>query len=174
MPLTGAGRGLAAKGCRTLETGGSTEAVFGHFASRAAARAFIDDVAEPKGFKGLAIENDGCGDFEVEDDGVTQQQRPSFVLEAAQSDLQVSFEETRAALVPKRGFVDVLFGTAGSIAAAERLRARVAGVGFRYLDVAYGGPGVWRVLAPWLPVREEAAFRAEAQKAKLHVTFVRR
>lgn len=167
-----AGAGRAAPSCRTAErAGGNSEAVFGHFPTRTRARAFIA-VAEQKGFKGLAIENDGCGDFEVEDDGVSRAQRPAFALEAAQSAIQVSFEDS-APPRPQRGFVDALFGTRGTIATAEALRFRVAGVGFRYLDVLYVRRGVWRVVEEHVPAASEAGLRSEARSAKLSVTFVR-
>src|SRR5205823_512021 len=113
-------------------------------------------------------------DFEVENPSITQGQRAAFVLEAAQTGLQVSFEQTAPPDRAVPGYVNALFGTTATLAAAERLRLKVAGVGFRYLDVVYSGPRAWRVLAPHLPVSSEAAFRAEVRKAKLSVTFVKK
>src|SRR5204863_4207472 len=94
----------AARGCRTVEKTGTTEAVFAHFATRAQADAFVNGVAAEKGFKGLVVEDDGCGDFEVENPSIRQGQRSALVLEAAQSALQISFEQTTPVDRPGRGF----------------------------------------------------------------------
>jgi hypothetical protein len=146
------------------------EAVFGHFATRAAAADFLR-VAEHRGFKGFGIESDGCGDFEVESDGIAQAQRTAFAHEAEISKIQVTWEQSAPPDLPSHGHVLAVFGTRRTITAANALAWKVAGYGFRYIDIAYG-PGAWRVVEPEIPVAKEAAFRAEVARSKhLSVTF---
>jgi len=162
--------GRTAAGCRTAETNRDTEAVFGHFATRAAAADFLA-VAEHRGFKGFEVENDGCGDFELESAEITQAQRSAFAHEAEVSKIQVTWELPGRPDRRVLGRVLAVFGTRTTITAANALAWLVAGYGFRYIDVVYA-PGAWRVVQAGIPVGQEAAFRAEVARTKrLTVTF---
>ena len=71
--------------CRTAEVREHDEAVFGHFANRADALK-LKAGARAKGFQGIKVEDDGCGDFEVEIDGADRgADRSSFANEAARA-----------------------------------------------------------------------------------------
>lgn len=162
----------ARAGCRTHDSGRHAEAVFGHFATRAEALRFRA-AAEVKGFKGFVVEDDGCGDFELESDDIETSQRGAFASEAEQSKIQVTWEQVAPPDRPIPGHVVAVFGIRRTITAANALAWRVAGVGFRYVDIVYT-PGAWRVVEPGIPADGEAGFRAEARRAKLDVTFARR
>jgi hypothetical protein len=161
-----------AASCRTHDRGRHAEAVFGHFATRAAAARFLAG-AEVKGFKGFEIENDGCGDFELESDNIERSQRSEFASEAEQSKIQVTWEQVAPPDRAVRGSVVAVFGTRATITAANALAWKVAGYGFRYVDIAYA-PHAWRVLEPGIPAGKQKSFRAEARRAHLRVTFARR
>src|SRR3954467_2395627 len=68
--------------CASPEVRMHDEAVFGHFSTLGAART-LKASAAAAGFRGIKIEDDGCGgDFEVEIDGAdTQKDRSSFAAE---------------------------------------------------------------------------------------------
>src|SRR3954469_21443209 len=84
----------ATPACVTPEVRQHNEAVFGHFSTLAAAKK-LKAKAAAQGFQGLKIENEGCGDFELEIDGAdTQKDRSSFAEEAGKSGFQVTFEQT--------------------------------------------------------------------------------
>src|SRR3979409_1626733 len=76
--------------CVTPEVHVHNEAVFGHFSTLAAAKD-LETRAAAVGLKGIKIENEGCGDFEVEIDGADKQSdRASFGQEAAKAGFQVT------------------------------------------------------------------------------------
>jgi hypothetical protein len=98
VPSASAARGA---GCRTAEVQVHNEAVFGHFATLAGAKA-LEKRAEAVSFQGIKIENDGCGDYEVEIDGADRvADRVSFAAEAQKAGFQVTFEQTRPPLERK-------------------------------------------------------------------------
>src|ERR1700758_2671724 len=76
--------------CRRAELRRQDEAVFGHFATPAAARALAKH-ATAEGFKGTKVTNDGCGDYEVEIDGDKPADRVSFAAEAQKAGFPVTF-----------------------------------------------------------------------------------
>src|SRR5258708_24038628 len=92
MLLVGCAIGAAAAGARSNATPASCakfevrvhdEAVFGHFSTLAAAK-LLKKRAAAVGFAGIKIENEGCGGFEVENDGADRQaDRTSVALAAA-------------------------------------------------------------------------------------------
>ncbi len=83
-----------ATSCRTAEVQVHDEAVFGHFATVGPANALKKKAAK-LGFQGIKIENDGCGDYEVEIDGAdTSPVRSSFAAEAQKAGFPVTFEQT--------------------------------------------------------------------------------
>ena len=157
--------------CRTAEVRQHNEAVFGHVATPAAARAFA---AKPRlvGFQGIKIENDGCGDYEVEIDGGvdTQKQRTSFVAETTKAGFQVTFEQTGEPLQPPAKEVYGVFGTFSSVAAANALVWKLTQRGFGYLDIARSGPS-WSVVMPQVPVKAALSIAHEVARAGFHIQF---
>ena len=146
------------------------EAVFGHFATRSAANALAKRAAAI-GFKGIKIEDDGCGDFEVEIDGADHTaDRVSFAAEAQKAGFPVTFEQTAPPLLLKPGYTYGVFGTFTSIAAANRLSWRLASVGARYIDIARSN-GRWLVVMPAVPIKNALAIAAEMHKAGFHISF---
>jgi hypothetical protein len=166
----GASVGTTSASCRTAEVQVHNEAVFGHFATRAGAKALAKKAASV-GFKGIKIENDGCGDYEVEIDGADKQaDRTSFANEAQKAGFQVTFEQTGPPLKPPPGETYGVFGTFRNIAAANKLSLRLAGAGFRYIDIAYANRK-WLVVMPQVPIKAALSIAAEAHKAGFHIAF---
>jgi hypothetical protein len=164
---------VGVRSCRVAETRTQVEAVFGHFATRAEAQAVLDGITKV-GFKNVVIESDGCGDFEVELDGIASADRMPFALEAKRAGYAISFEQTDAPNAFHPNAFNASFGTRRTITAANKLERKVASLGFRYVDIAYMGPHAWRVTAPRISLAATRAFRAEAARAKLTVSFVLR
>jgi hypothetical protein len=157
-------------GCRTAEIRQHGEAVFGHFATRSAALSFA---RKPKaaGFDGLKVEDDGCGDFELEIDGAdTQQQRSSFAAEARRAGFAVTFEQTGEPLQPAAGEVFGVFERVKSLAAANTLMRRLSSAGFLYIDVVPSGK-TWLVVMPQVPVKSALSIAKEVAKAGFHIQF---
>ena len=168
--LPGTPAAATGAGCRTAEVQVHDEAVFGHFATLAAAKALAKHAASV-GFKGIKIENDGCGDYEVEIDGADRQaDRTSFANEAQKAGFEVTFEQTGPPLKPPPGQTYGVFGTFTSIAAANKLSLRIAGAGFRYIDIAYANRK-WLVVMPQVPLKAALSIAAEAHKAGFHIAF---
>jgi hypothetical protein len=160
----------AALVCRAPEVRAHDEAVFGHFSSRGAAVAYA---RKPRalGFRGIKIENDGCGDFEVEIDGAdTQRQRTSFGAEAAKSHFQVTFEQRGEPLQPPANQVVGVFGSKTTVEAANALAWKLARIGFRLIDVVPSGRR-WLVVMPQVPVRNALPIAKEVAKAGFHIQF---
>jgi hypothetical protein len=160
----------AGPACRTGETRQHDEAVFGHFTTSAAARRFA---ATPKraGFQGLKIENDGCGDFELEIDGAdTQKDRSSFAAEAAKAGFQVTFEQTGEPLSPPPGQVVGVFAKKATLTAANALAWKLAAQNFRYIDIVPSN-GRWLVVMPQVPVKAALGIAREAATAGFHLQF---
>ena len=159
-----------ATGCRTAEVQVHDEAVFRHFATVGPANALKKKVAK-LGFKGIKIENDGCGDYEVEIDGAdTSPVRSSFAAEAQKAGFPVTFEQTAPPLNRTPRSTYGVFGTFGSIAAANTLAWRLAAVNFRYIDIAYQN-GKWLVVVPAVPLKAALSIAAEVHKAGFHIAF---
>jgi hypothetical protein len=160
----------AALVCRAPEVRAHDEAVFGHFSSRGAAVAFA---RKPRtlGFQGIKVEDDGCGDFELEIDGAdTQQQRTSFAAEAVKSGFQVTFEQRGEPLQPAANEVVGVFGSKTTLEAANALAWKLAGIGFRLIDVVPSGRR-WLVVMPQVPVRNALPIAKEVAKAGFHIQF---
>jgi hypothetical protein len=157
-------------GCKAPEALTHNEAVFGHYASMAAALK-VKRAAARLGFQGLKIENEGCGDFELEIDGADDTaDRVSFAKEAAKAGYQVTFEQTWPPLKYKPGEVVGTFARFASVTAANAYMQRLAAVGYRYIDLAYSG-GKWLVVLPQVPVKNVPSIVAEARKAGFRITF---
>lgn len=146
------------------------EAVFGHFSTLAAAKA-LKKSAEAWSFKGIKIENDGCGDFEVEIDGADNSaDRSSFSLEAQKAGFPVTFEQTAPPLLRTAKITYGVFGTFTSIGAANKLSWRLAPANFHYIDIAYVNRR-WLVVMPGVPISAALSIAAEVHKAGFHIAF---
>jgi hypothetical protein len=157
-------------GCETPEVRVHDEAVFGHFATQAAASA-LRKRAKAAGFQGIKIENDGCGDYEVEIDGAdTGAQRSSFAAESKSAGLPVTFEQTAAPTQYAQGQVYGVFGSLKTIAAANALMQRLSLAGFLYVDLVRQG-NRWLVVMPQVPVKHALSIAHEAATAGFHVQF---
>jgi hypothetical protein len=161
---------VAALVCRAPEVRTHNEAVFGHFATRAAAIAYARKPTRLR-YQGIKIEDDGCGDFEVEIDGAdTQKQRTSFAAEAAKSGFQITFEQRGEPLQPGPNEVVGVFASKTTVAAANALAWKLAPLGFRYVDVVPSGRR-WLVLMPQVPVRSALSIAKEVAKAGYRIHF---
>jgi hypothetical protein len=157
-------------GCATPEVRTHNEAVFGHFATRAAAVAYAKR-AKAIGFQGIKIEDDGCGDFEVEIDGAdTAKDRGSFADEAAAAGYQITFEQRGDPLHPPAGQVYGVLGRFKTLQRANAYAWRAAASSFRYIEVVNGG-AVWLVVMPQVPVKHALPIAKEAAKAGFHIRF---
>jgi hypothetical protein len=158
----------ATKSCRTDEVQVHDEVVFGHFATSGAAKAMAKSAAK-YGFQGIKIENDGCGDFEVEIDGAdTSAARQSFAAEAAKVGFWITFEQTAPPLRKNPGKTYGILGTFRTITAANALAWRLAKVNFGY--IAYVN-GRWQVVMPAVPIKAALSIAAEVHKAGFHIAF---
>jgi hypothetical protein len=78
--------------CRSHPVEGGLAAVFGHRTTRAAAQQLLK-LAETSGFKGLRVQQDSCGDWEVDLYGLkTPAARRELTAEARKVGLHVTFE----------------------------------------------------------------------------------
>jgi hypothetical protein len=160
----------AAVACRAPEVRAHNEAVFGHFATRAAAISFARDPRRAD-FQGLKVEDDGCGDFELEIDGAdTQQQRSSFSAEAAKAGFQVTFEQRGEPLQPDKNEVVGVLGSKTTVTAANALAWKLATANFRYVDIVPSGRR-WLVVMPQVPVRSALSIAKEVAKAGFRIQF---
>ena len=156
--------------CRTAEVQVHDEAVFGHFATPGPAKALAKR-AGALGFQGIKIEDDGCGDYEVEIDGADRSaDRASFAAEAQKAGFPVTFEQMAPPLALKPGWTYGVLGTFRSIAAANTLSWRLAAVNFRYIDIAYQNKK-WLVVMPAVPLKAALSIAAEVHKAGFHIAF---
>jgi len=156
--------------CRTAEVRQHDEAVFGHFANRADALK-LKARARAKGFQGIKVEDDGCGDFEVEIDGADREaDRSSFANEASRAGFEVTFEQTLPPMAFKQGQVVGIFAAKRTLAEANVLMQRLAPIGFRYIDIARS-PTRWLVVMPQVPVKQALSIAREVSTAGFRITF---
>jgi len=156
--------------CRTAEVRQHDEAVFGHFANRADALK-LKARARAKGFQGIKVEDDGCGDFEVEIDGADREaDRSSFANEASRAGFEVTFEQTLPPMAFKQGQVVGIFAAKRTLAEANALMQRLAPIGFRYIDIARS-PTRWLVVMPQVPVKQALSIAREVSTAGFRITF---
>lgn len=156
--------------CRTNEVRQHNEAVFGHFSTLAEAKKLKTNAAAV-GFAGIKIENDGCGDFEVEIDGAdTQAQRSSFAIEARKAGFIVTFEQTAPPMEFRQGQVVGIFATKRTLADANTLMQSLARSGWLYIDIART-PTRWLVVMPQVPVKHALPIAHEVATAGFHIQF---
>lgn len=145
-------------------------AVFGHFATADAAKAYAKR-AKKLGFEGIVIENEGCGDYEALINGADKTaDRTSFAAEAQKAGFPITFDELAPPLNRKPGYTYGVFGTFGNVTAANKLAWKLAPIGFHYIEVAYQN-GKWLVVMPAVPLKSALSIAAEVHKAGYHIAF---
>ena len=160
----------ATPSCVTPEVRVHDEAVFGHFSTLAAAKKLKARAAR-EGFAGIKIENEGCGDFEVEIDGADRQaDRSSFAQEALKAGYPVTFEQTAPPMQYKAGEVVGVFGQTRTVAAANALMMRLSRAAFFFIDLAREG-NHWLVVLPQVPIKHALSIAHEAASVGFHVQF---
>jgi len=167
----GAARASAATpSCVTPEVRVHDEAVFGHFSTFAAAKK-LKKHAAAFGFAGIKIENEGCGDFEVEIDGADRQaDRSSFAQEANKAGFPVTFEQIAPPMQYQQGQVVGVLGQMRTVAAANSLMMRLARNGFFFIDLAREG-NHWLVVMPQVPIKHALSIAHEVATAGFHIQF---
>jgi hypothetical protein len=165
-----AARPAAAPTCVTPEVRVHDEAVFGHFSTFAAAKA-LKKRAAALGFQGIKVENEGCGDFEVEIDGADRQaDRTSFAKEASGAGFQVTFEQTAPPMQYKSGEVVGVFARKRTVAQANALMTKLSHIGFLFIDLVPEG-NVWLVVMPQVPIKHALSIAHEVASAGYHIQF---
>jgi hypothetical protein len=172
--LAGAGGARSAGGATpcapSTEVKVHDEIVFGHFSTRSAAAA-LKRRAAAVGFQGIKIEVEGCGDYEVEQDGAdTSQQRGSVATEARKAGFQVTFEQTAPPMEYLSGQVVGILGRFSSVAAANALMTKLATVNYRYIDLARRGSR-WLVVMPQVPTKHALPIAHDVAAAGFHIQF---
>lgn len=161
---------LTLAGCATPEVRQHNEAVFGHFASAAAAGAYAR-APRALDYQGLKIENEGCGDWELEIDGAdTTRQRASFSAEATKSGFHISFEQTGDPLHPPPGQVVGVIARKATVTAANALVWELVGRGWQYLDIV-DSAGNWLVVMPQVPVKSALSIARELATVGFRIRF---
>jgi hypothetical protein len=156
--------------CVAPEVRAHNEAVFGHFSTLAAAKA-LKARAAAVGFSGIKIENEGCGDFEVEIDGADRQaDRASFAKEASRAGFPITFEQTAPPMQYKAGDVIGVFARKRTVAEANALMAKLSPKGFLFIDLVSEGK-VWLVVMPQVPVKHALSIAHEVATAGYHIQF---
>lgn len=156
--------------CAKPEVRVHDEAVFGHFSTLAAAKQ-MKKRAAALGFAGIKIENEGCGDFEVEIDGADRQaDRSSFALEASKAGFYVTFEQIAAPMQYQVGEVVGVFARLRTVSAANALMSRLSHNGFLFIDLARVGSR-WFVVMPQVPVKHALSIAHEVASVGYQIQF---
>lgn len=156
--------------CRAPEVRAHDEVVFGHFATRAAAKKMASKATHAQ-LMGTKIENEGCVDYEVEIDGAdTDKDRGSFAAEAGKLGFEITFEQTADPMAYQPNQVVGILGRMRTLAAANALMWRLAHANFRYIDVVPQGKR-WFVVMPQVPVRKALGIAKEVATAGFHIQF---
>jgi hypothetical protein len=146
------------------------EAVFGHFSTLAAAKKLKARAAK-LGFAGIKVENEGCGDFEVEIDGADRQaDRASFATEAAKAGFPVTFEQIAPPMQYQAGDVIGVFAHKSTVSAANALMWKLSRAGFNFIDLARVG-SLWLVVMPQVPVKHALSIAHEVASAGYQIQF---
>jgi hypothetical protein len=161
----------------------SWEAVFGHDSSSAGAEALRARLVASF-FQNATLEQDGCGDIEVEVPGGagldTEAQRKDFLIEARQQHFTVHFEAPccyTTKTLAKGWYAS--FGKRSTLEAATALELRALSVRFSHLEIERTGPSSYVVVLPggagFATAAGRASFAAEARSSSAHlsVTFMR-
>jgi hypothetical protein len=156
--------------CRKPETRAHNEVVFGHFTSLAAAKKLKAHATQQQ-LMGVKVENEGCGDYEVEIDGAdTDKDRSSFADEAGKLGFPITFEQQAPPMAYQQGQVVGTFARKSSLAAANALMWKLAHANFRYIDLVPRG-NKWLVIMPQVPVKNALSIAKEVATAGYHIQF---
>jgi len=156
--------------CRTLAQRSHINAVFGHFATLAGAKAY-EAKAAAKVFKGLQVVNNGCGDYEVFIGGAdSSSQQSSFYAEVRKAGLHVSYQQSAPPLQYAPNHVIGVLGSFRSVARANALMWALSDRGFWFLDLARA-PTRWLVVMPQVPIKKALSVAKEVATAGFHVQF---
>jgi hypothetical protein len=156
--------------CAKPEVRVHDEAVFGHFSTLAAAKKLKARAAK-LGFAGIKIENEGCGDFEVEIDGADRQaDRASFATEASKAGFPVTFEQIAPPMEYRAAQVVGVFARLSTVSAANALMGKLSRAGFLFIDLARVG-SQWLVVMPQVPVKHALSIAHEVATAGYHIQF---
>jgi len=156
--------------CATPEVRVHDEAVFGHFSTLAAAKK-LKARAAAVGFAGIKIENEGCGDFEVEIDGADRQaDRSSFASEVAKAGFYVTFEQTAPPMQYRAGEVVGIFARKRTVTAANTLMSSLSRNGFLFIDLVRVGSR-WLVVMPQVPIKHALSIAHEVSTAGFQIQF---
>ena len=129
------------------------------------------NAARKLGFQGIKIEDDGCGDFEVEIDGADRQaDRASFADEARKAGFPVTFEQTAPPMEFRQGQVVGIFAAKKTLGEANALMRKLSLNGFLYIDIARSATR-WLVVMPQVPVKHALPIAHEVATAGFRITF---
>ena len=107
----------------------------------------------------------------MEIDGAdNERDRTSFALEAKRSGFQVTFEQTAPPMQYQAGEVVGVFARKATVSAANQLMWRLAGTGFRFIDLVREG-NHWLVVMPQVPIKAALSIAHEAATAGFHIQF---
>jgi hypothetical protein len=156
--------------CAKPEVRVHDEGVFGYFSTLAAAKK-LRARAAALGFAGIKIENEGCGDFEVEIDGADRQaDRSSFAKEAAHAGFPVTFEQVAAPMQYRPGEVVGVFARTRTVSAANALMRSLSRSGFLFIDLVRVGTQ-WLVVMPQVPTTHALSIAHEVATAGFQIQF---
>lgn len=145
-------------------------AVFGHFSTRAGAKAY-EATAAAKLFKGLRIVNNGCGDYEVFIGGADRpSDQSSFYKEASGAGFHVTYQQSAPPMQYAANHVVGVFGSFRTVAKANALIWALSDRGFWFVDLARA-PNRWLVVIPQVPIKKALSIAKEAATAGFHVQF---
>jgi len=168
QPTTTTGKGSPV--CQSNPHPGGTKAVFGQRSSATAAEA-LRQKAESRGFKGLDVQEAGCGVFLVTLPGLTgAQQFAQFKAEAKTAGFDVTMR-CEAAPSNQTGN-EAVFGWRRTHHEAVNLKRVVVHNGFVTALIIEDGCYHWSVVVPGITSDKMARdFAAEARSAGFKVTF---
>ncbi|HEY2371829.1 MAG TPA: hypothetical protein VGH82_04715 [Gaiellaceae bacterium] len=156
--------------CRTMAPRSHINAVFGHFATPAGAKAY-KAAAAAKVFKGLQIVNNGCGDYEVYIGGADRpSDQSSFYKEARDAGFHVTYQQSAPPMQYQPNHVVGVFGSFRSVAKANALMWALSDRGFWFLDLARA-PSRWLVVIPQVPIKKALSIAKEVATAGFHIQF---
>jgi len=156
--------------CQSIPHPGGLKAVFGRRSSAGAAEA-LRSQAESRGFKGLDVEENGCGNFSVTLPGLADsKQFAAFKAEAKSAGFVVTLR--CEALPDNDGDFEAVFGVRSTHHGAVNLKRLVVHRGFVGADIEEDACDRWSVVVNGITTAGmQKSFAAEASSAGFHVTF---
>jgi hypothetical protein len=156
--------------CRTMAPRAHINAVFGHFATLAGAKAY-EAKAAAKVFKGLTIVNNGCGDYEVYIGGADRpSDQSSFYKEAKGAGFHVTYQQSAPPMQYAPNHVVGVLGSFRTVAKANALMWALSDRGFWFMDLARA-PNRWLVVIPHVPINKALSIAKEVATAGYHIQF---